>query len=82
MRVRRSSTRLHPGLRLGVCGSRWTTAAFVLVWVVLAWSGALKTSSATSASTSSPASDRGQFIVKYELPLGYSIEQTLEASRT
>ena len=28
-----------------------------------------------------PPSDRGQFIVSYELPLGYSIEETLAASR-
>ncbi|MCA9231842.1 MAG: efflux RND transporter permease subunit [Planctomycetales bacterium] len=28
-----------------------------------------------------PPSDRGQFGVKYELPLGYSIEETLAASR-
>ena len=27
-----------------------------------------------------PLSDRGQFIVKYELPLGYSIEETLAAA--
>ncbi|MBX3426980.1 MAG: efflux RND transporter permease subunit [Pirellulales bacterium] len=27
-----------------------------------------------------PPSDRGQFIIKYELPLGYSIEQTLAAA--
>ncbi|MAT69872.1 MAG: hypothetical protein CMJ58_10145 [Planctomycetaceae bacterium] len=27
-----------------------------------------------------PTSDRGQFIVKYELPLGYSIEETLAAA--
>ncbi|MCA9238058.1 MAG: efflux RND transporter permease subunit, partial [Planctomycetales bacterium] len=27
-----------------------------------------------------PPSDRGQFIVKYELPLGYSIEETLAAA--
>lgn len=29
-----------------------------------------------------PPSDRGQFSVKYELPLGYSIEETLSASQT
>ena len=28
-----------------------------------------------------PPSDRGQFIIKYELPLGYSIEQTLAAAK-
>jgi len=28
-----------------------------------------------------PASDRGQFEINYELPLGYSIEETLRASR-
>ncbi|TWU20895.1 efflux RND transporter permease subunit [Bythopirellula polymerisocia] len=28
-----------------------------------------------------PASDRGQFGIKYELPLGYSIEETLAASK-
>ncbi|MCH2115415.1 MAG: efflux RND transporter permease subunit [Pirellulales bacterium] len=28
-----------------------------------------------------PPSDRGQFTIKYELPLGYSIEETLAASR-
>lgn len=29
-----------------------------------------------------PPSDRGQFSVKYELPLGYSIEETLAAAKT
>ncbi len=29
-----------------------------------------------------PPSDRGQFSIKYELPLGYSIEETLAAART
>jgi multidrug efflux pump len=28
-----------------------------------------------------PASDRGQFTINYELPLGYSIEETLDASK-
>ena len=28
-----------------------------------------------------PPSDRGQFTIKYELPLGYSIEETLSASK-
>ena len=28
-----------------------------------------------------PTSDRGQFTIKYELPLGYSIEETLAASK-
>jgi len=29
-----------------------------------------------------PGSDRGQFTIKYELPLGYSIEQTAQAEQT
>lgn len=53
---------------------------FVLIWVLLACWGA-KTLVGYLGFNFFPASDRGQFIVKYELPLGYSIEQTLEASR-
>lgn len=54
--------------------------AFILVWVVLAVWGA-KTMVGHLGIKFFPDSDRGQFIVKYELPLGYSIEQTLAASR-
>ncbi|MEN0110375.1 MAG: efflux RND transporter permease subunit [Planctomycetota bacterium] len=54
--------------------------AFVLVWVVLACWGA-KVMVGYLGFNFFPASDRGQFIVKYELPLGYSIEETLAASR-
>lgn len=54
--------------------------AFVLVWVVLSIWGA-KMLVGYLGFNFFPASDRGQFIVKYELPLGYSIDQTLAASR-
>ncbi|TWT48732.1 efflux RND transporter permease subunit [Botrimarina hoheduenensis] len=53
---------------------------FVLIWVLLACWGA-KALVAYLGFNFFPASDRGQFIVKYELPLGYSVDQTLAASR-
>ena len=53
---------------------------FVLFWAFLACWGA-KILIGYLGFNFFPTSDRGQFIVKYELPLGYSIEQTLEASR-
>ncbi|MEO1498696.1 MAG: efflux RND transporter permease subunit [Planctomycetota bacterium] len=53
---------------------------FVMIWALLACWGA-KVLIGYLGFNFFPASDRGQFIVKYELPLGYSIEQTLEASR-
>ena len=54
--------------------------AFVLAWAMLAVLGA-KFLVGYLGFNFFPTSDRGQFIVKYELPLGYSVEQTLEASR-
>lgn len=53
---------------------------FVLVWCGIAVFGAGKLMGYLGFNFF-PASDRGQFIVKYELPLGYSIEETLAASR-
>lgn len=53
--------------------------AFVLIWVLIACWGA-KILIGHLGFDFFPASDRGQFIVKYELPLGYSIEETLAAS--
>lgn len=54
--------------------------AFVLVWMGIAcWGSGLLIGHLGFKFF--PTSDRGQFIVKYELPLGYSIEQTLAASR-
>ena len=53
---------------------------FVMIWVLLACWGA-KTLYGNLGFKFFPTSDRGQFIVKYELPLGYSIDQTLAASR-
>lgn len=54
--------------------------AMVLFWVFLACWGA-KLMVGYLGFKFFPASDRGQFIVKYELPLGYSIDQTVAASR-
>lgn len=53
---------------------------FVVCWCLLACWGA-KTLFGELGFKFFPTSDRGQFIVKYELPLGYSIEETLAASR-
>ncbi|MEQ8846242.1 efflux RND transporter permease subunit [Botrimarina sp.] len=53
--------------------------ALVLVWVVLAVLGT-RTLVGYLGFNFFPTSDRGQFIVKYELPLGYSIDQTLAAA--
>ncbi|TWT90423.1 Multidrug resistance protein MdtC [Pseudobythopirellula maris] len=52
----------------------------VIVWCILALWGA-KILIGHLGFNFFPTSDRGQFIVRYELPLGYSIEETLEASR-
>ncbi|NOZ41267.1 MAG: efflux RND transporter permease subunit [Planctomycetes bacterium] len=54
--------------------------AVVLVLCVLALFGA-KELFGTLGFEFFPPSDRGQFSIKYELPLGYSIEETLAASR-
>lgn len=54
--------------------------AFILCWAILACIGA-KVLVGYLGFNFFPTSDRGQFIVKYELPLGYSVEQTLAASR-
>ncbi|TWT36389.1 Multidrug resistance protein MdtC [Posidoniimonas corsicana] len=53
---------------------------FVMIWCLLAMWGA-KILIGQLGFNFFPTSDRGQFIVKYELPLGYSIEETLNASR-
>ncbi|TWT95806.1 Multidrug resistance protein MdtC [Botrimarina colliarenosi] len=53
---------------------------FVLVWMLIACWGA-KLLIGELGFKFFPSSDRGQFIVKYELPLGYSVDQTLAASR-
>ena len=53
--------------------------AFVLIWVLLACWGA-KILIGHLGFDFFPSSDRGLFIVKYELPLGYSVEETLAAS--
>ncbi len=57
-------------------GNRWV----VMVCCVLAvlWAGAMMPLVGFSFF---PRSDRGQFEVSYELPLGYSIHETLRASR-
>ena len=64
-------------LRQALAGA---TPLFVIVWCVVAVFGAGKLMGYLGFNFF-PASDRGQFIVKYELPLGYSIEETLAASR-
>ncbi|MCO6044596.1 efflux RND transporter permease subunit [Aeoliella sp. ICT_H6.2] len=55
------------------------TPFFVLIWCIVAIFAAGKLMGYIGFNFF-PASDRGQFIVKYELPLGYSIEETLAAS--
>ncbi|TWT67591.1 Multidrug resistance protein MdtC [Posidoniimonas polymericola] len=53
---------------------------FVMIWCLMAMWGA-KILIGQLGFNFFPTSDRGQFIVKYELPLGYSIDETLDASR-
>lgn len=79
MRVR---PKLDPFTRAYAGGIRFALQhrGFVLVWVVLAVWGA-KTMVGYLGIKFFPDSDIGQFIVKYELPLGYSIDQTLAASK-
>ena len=55
------------------------TPVFIIIWCGIAVFGA-GTLMGHLGFNFFPASDRGQFIVKYELPLGYSIEETLAAS--
>ncbi len=59
---------------------RGATPVFVIVWCLVGVFGA-KILMGYLGFNFFPASDRGQFIVKYELPLGYSIEATLAASK-
>ncbi len=54
------------------------TPVFVILWCLVAVYGAGQLMGYLGFNFF-PASDRGQFIVKYELPLGYSIEETLAA---
>lgn len=54
--------------------------AFVMIWCLLAcWGAGILIGQLGFKFF--PASDRGQFIVRYELPLGYSIEETRAAAR-
>lgn len=79
MRVR---PRLDPVTRLYAAALRRSleNRAFVVVWMAIAcWGAGLLITQLGFKFF--PTSDRGQFIVKYELPLGYSVEQTLAASR-
>jgi len=54
---------------------------FVIAWCVLACWGAMVLIGQLGFKFF-PASDRGQFIVRYELPLGYSCQETLAAAKT
>ncbi|QDU57059.1 efflux RND transporter permease subunit [Aeoliella mucimassa] len=56
------------------------TPLFIIIWCAIGVFGAGKLMTHLGFNFF-PASDRGQFIVKYELPLGYSIEETLAASK-
>ncbi len=62
---------------------RWALSGgvgfFVLIWSGIALWGAFVLFWSIGFNFF-PASDRGQFLVKYELPLGYSIEETLAAA--
>ena len=73
---------LGPGTRLYATALRLALSnrAAVLVLCVLALFGAGKLFGSLGFEFF-PPSDRGQFSIKYELPLGYSIEETLAASR-
>lgn len=53
--------------------------AFVMIWCLLAcWGAGILIGQLGFKFF--PASDRGQFIVRYELPLGYSIDETIAAA--
>jgi len=69
-------TRLYAGLLRLALGNR----GVVLILCVVAFAGAAKLFGKLGFEFF-PPSDRGQFSIKYELPLGYSIEETLAASR-
>jgi len=73
---------LGPGTRLYASCLRHALAnrAAVLVLCVVAMFGARKLFDKLGFEFF-PPSDRGQFNIKYEMPLGYSIEGTLAASR-
>ena len=53
---------------------------FVMAWCLLAVWGAM-TLYGQLGFKFFPASDRGQFVIDFELPLGYSLDETLAASR-
>lgn len=68
--------------RLYARGLRFSLASrlFVVAWCLIAIWGA-KTLYTQLGFKFFPASDRGQFIVSYELPLGYSLEETIAAAK-
>lgn len=82
-----AGARVRPDIGIFTRGYAWVlrqalvgiTPLFVLVWCLLGIFGAGLLMKSIGFNFF-PASDRGQFIVKYELPLGYSIEETLAAS--
>jgi len=61
---------------------RWSLAnrGFILVWIAMAVAGATLLYKRIGF-VFFPESDRGQFQIKYELPLGYSIEETIDAAK-
>lgn len=69
-------TRLYAGFLRLALGNR----AVVLILCVVALFGAGKLFGKLGFEFF-PTSDRGQFSIKYELPLGYSIEETLAAAK-
>lgn len=74
---------IGPFTRLYASGLRFALAnrVFVLIWCLVACWGA-QILIGQLGFKFFPASDRGQFIVKYELPLGYTCAETLAASET
>jgi multidrug efflux pump subunit AcrB len=69
-------TRAYAVVLRGALANRW----FVLAWSAIAIWGAVLLQKRVGFQFF-PTSDRGQFEVKYELPLGYSIAETTEAAR-
>ncbi len=69
-------TRTYAAVLRYCLNHRWVVLAccgLLLVWAVFTWG--------QIGFVFFPESDRGQFTINFELPLGYSIEETLRASR-
>jgi multidrug efflux pump subunit AcrB len=71
-------TRIYAAVLRYALSNRWVV--LVLCGMAITWAVAMLALGRVGF-VFFPASDRGQFEINYELPLGYSIEQTLRASK-